>query len=123
MPARKPEECDTLLAEAVNRGDLEAAVALYEPNASFVQEPGKVVTGHAAIREVMQGFLAVKPKLTIEVNATQSGDIALLRSKWSLSGTGPDGKPMQMGGNGTEVVRRQADGTWLFVVDNPAGAD
>jgi uncharacterized protein (TIGR02246 family) len=123
MPARKPEECDTLLAEAVNRGDLEAAVALYEPNASFVQEPGKVVTGHAAIREVMQGFLAVKPKLTIEVNATQSGDIALLRSKWSLSGTGPDGKPMQMGGNGTEVVRRQADGTWLFVIDNPAGAD
>jgi uncharacterized protein (TIGR02246 family) len=123
MPARKPEECDTLLAEALNRGDLEAAVALYESNASFVQEPGKVVTGRAAIREVMQGFLAVKPKLTIEVNATQSGDIALLRSKWSLSGTGPDGKPMQMGGNGTEVVRRQADGTWLFVIDNPAGAD
>jgi len=123
MPARKPEECDTLLAEALNRGDLETAVALYEPNASFVQEPGKVVTGHAAIRGVMQGFLAVKPKLTIQVNATQSGDLALLRSQWSLSGTGPDGKPMQMSGNGTEVVRRQADGTWLFVIDNPAGAD
>jgi ketosteroid isomerase-like protein len=52
-----------------------------------------------------------------------SGDVALLRSKWSLAGTGPDGKPVAMSGNGTEVVRRQADGTWLFVIDNPAGAD
>ncbi|MBI3302673.1 MAG: nuclear transport factor 2 family protein, partial [Deltaproteobacteria bacterium] len=64
MPARKPEECDTLLVEAVNRGDLEAALALYEPNASFVQESDQVVTGRAAIREVMQGFLALKPKFT-----------------------------------------------------------
>jgi len=125
MPARKPEECDTLLVEAVNRGDLEAAVALYEPNASFVLESGQVVTGKAAVREVMQGFLALKPKFTIEVKATSSGDggLALTRGKWSLSGTGPDGKPVTMSGNSTEVVRRQPDGTWLFVIDNPRGAD
>ena len=125
MPARKPEECDTLLVEAVNRGDLEAAVALYEPNASFVLESGQVVTGKAAIREAMQGFLALKPKFTIEVKAVQSGDggLALTRGKWSLSGTGPDGKPTAMSGNSTEVVRRQTDGTWLFVIDNPRGAD
>jgi uncharacterized protein (TIGR02246 family) len=125
MPARKPEDCDLLLAEAINRGDLESAVALYEPNASFVTQPGQVVTGHAAIREAMQTFASLKPTLKIEVNAIQngSGDVALLRSKWSLTGTGPDGKPMTMGGNGTEVVRRQADGTWLFIIDNPSGAD
>jgi uncharacterized protein (TIGR02246 family) len=125
MPARKPEECDTLLIEAMNRGDLEAALALYEPNASFVQDSGQVVVGRAAIREVMQGFLALKPQFTIEVKAVQSGDgdLALTRAKWSLSGTGPDGKPMTMSGNSTEVVRRQPDGTWLFVIDNPRGAD
>ncbi len=125
MPARKPEECDTLLIEAANRGDLEAAMALYEPNASFVQESGQVVTGLAAIREVMQGFLALKPKFTIEVKAVQSGngDLALLRAKWSMAGTGPDGKPVTMSGNSTEVVRRQSDGTWRFVIDNPRGAD
>jgi len=124
MPARKPEECDTLLGEAINRGDLEAAVALYEPNAAFVQEPGKVVTGHAAVRAAMSGFLALKPKLSIQVNAIQNGggDIALLQSKWSLTGTGPDGKPMSMSGNGVEVVRRQSDGTWKFIIDNPNGA-
>jgi uncharacterized protein (TIGR02246 family) len=125
MPARKPEECDTLLVEAINRGDLEAALALYEPNASFVQDSGEVVTGLGAIREVMQGFLAIKPKFSIEVKAVQSGDggLALLRAKWSATGTGPDGKPMTITGNSTEVVRRQSDGTWRFVIDNPRGAD
>lgn len=125
MPARKPEECDTLLIEAANRGDLETALALYEPNASFVLDSGQVVTGLAAIREAMQGFLALKPKFTIEVKAVQSGDggLALLRAKWSLTGTGPDGKPVTMSGNSTEVVRRQSDGTWRFVIDNPRGAD
>ena len=123
MPARKPEECDTLWGEALNRGDLEAAVALYEADAAFVQEPGKVVRGHAAVRGAMQGFLAIKPKFTISVNSVENGDIAVLRSKWSVNGTGPDGKPVAMSGNGIEVVRRQADGTWKFVIDNPAGAD
>ena len=125
MPARKPEECDTLLVEAINKGDLETALALYEPNASFVLESGQVVTGLAAIREAMQGFLALKPKFSIAVKAVQSGDggLALLRAKWSLTGTGPDGKPMTMSGNSTEVVRRQSDGTWRFVIDNPRGAD
>lgn len=125
MPARKPEDCDLLLAEAINRGDLEAAVALYEPTAAFVQGPGQVVTGHAAIREAMNAFAALKPTLKIEVTATPNGggDIALLRSKWSLTGTGPEGKPVTMSGNGTEVVRRQADGSWRFIIDNPAGAD
>ena len=118
--ARKPEDCDLLLAEAMNKGDLEAAVALYEPEASFVQE-GKVVSGKAAIREIMQGFLAIKPQLKLEVTAAQSGDIALLNSKWSITGTDAEGKPVSMSGAGAEVVRRQADGTWLFVVDSPNG--
>jgi uncharacterized protein (TIGR02246 family) len=125
MLARKPEDCDLLLVEALNKGDLEAALSLYEPNASFVLDSGQVVTGTAAIREVMQGFLALKPKFAMEVKAVQSGDgnIALLRGKWSLSGTGPDGKPMTMSGNSTEVVRRQPDGAWRFIIDNPRGAD
>ncbi len=120
MPARKPEECDLLIAEALNAGNLEAAVGLYEAGASFVQQSGEVVTGRSAIREVMQGFLALKPKLKIhEVNVAQSGDIALTRAKWSLTGTDPDGKAVTMSGKSAEVVRRQPDGSWLFVIDNP----
>jgi uncharacterized protein (TIGR02246 family) len=125
MPARKPEECDLLLMEAAHAGDVEAAVALYEPNASFVQDSGEVVTGHAAIREMMKGFLALKPHFTMKVDAVQSGDgtLALTRSTWSMTGTDPEGKPVTMAGRSAEVVRRQSDGTWKFVIDNPRGSE
>ena len=124
MPARTPEEADQLIAQAITAGDLEAAVALYGPNASMVPEPGKVATGTAGIREALGGFLALKPKLDLQLtNVVQAGDLALLTSKWTLAGTGPDGSAVNLAGRGTEVVRRQPDGTWLFVIDNPFGGD
>jgi len=51
----------------------------------------------------------------------QSGDIAVLTAKWDLSMTGPDGKPANMTGQSAEVVRKQPDGRWLFVIDLPFG--
>ena len=74
-----------------------------------------------AIRQVMSQFLALQPTLTLKVTAVQAGAIALLSSTWSLAGTGPDGKPVSMSGQGREVVRRQPDGTWRFVIDAPNG--
>ena len=107
MPAYTPEDADHLLCEAISAGALAAALALYEPEARFVVAPGNVVTGSEAIRQVMSEFLALRPTLTLEkVTAVQAGDSALLSSTWSLAGTGPDGKPVSMSGQGQDVVRR-----------------
>jgi hypothetical protein len=58
---RKPEECDIELMETLNRGDLEASVAPYDPNAAFVPEPaGPVLSGRAAIREAIRGYLELR---------------------------------------------------------------
>ena len=124
MPAHTPADADLQIIEALDAGDVEAALAFYEPGATFVPEPGKAATGLDAIREVLNGFLALKPRLTIEVpQVSESGDLALLCSRWTLKGSAPDGSPVELAGHGAEVVRRQADGTWRFVVDNPfAGA-
>ena len=122
MPAHTPEDADRLLCEAISAGDMEAALAFYEPEAQFVAEPGNVVTGRDAIRRVMSQFLALKPTLTMEnVTAVQAGNIALLASSWSLTGTGPDGQPINLSGQGQEVVRQQPDGSWQFVIDAPNG--
>jgi uncharacterized protein (TIGR02246 family) len=122
MPARKPEECDLLIAEYINTGNVDAAVDLYEPNAMFVTGPGQTAIGQAAIREVLTGMLAGKPRLTMKVPIVLvNGDLALLVSDYSVAMTGADGKPTTIAGRGTEVVRRQADGTWRFVIDNPTG--
>ena len=124
MAAHRPEECDALIADRINAGDLEGAVALYESDARFVAAPDNIVEGSDGIREVMRAMLAGKPHLTISVSSVvQSGDLALVSSKWSATSTGPDGKETTDTGNGREVVRRQADGTWRFVIDHPNGGD
>lgn len=126
MPARKPEECDILIMEAIQRKDLEAAVALYEPNATFVLDSGEVVTGRAAIREALKAWIALNDaSFTTEIKAFQSadGNLAMSRGTWSATTKGPDGNPVTSTGKNVEVVRRQPDGTWLFVIDHPRGAD
>lgn len=120
MAARTPEEMHRLFADALNAGDLDGLVAQYEGGATLVPQPGQAVTGSAAIREALAGFLAMRPHITLSTRKiVQAADIALLHSRWVLRGTGPDGKSVQMEGAGTEVARRQPDGTWRYVVDNP----
>ena len=122
MTAKTPEAIDTLFANALNAGDLEALVALYEPNASLMPSPGNVVSGAAAIREALAGFLAAKPSMTLTARTlSQTGEIALVSAAWQLSMTGEDGTPAQMSGRSVEVVRRQPDGRWLFAIDFPFG--
>jgi uncharacterized protein (TIGR02246 family) len=120
--AAGPEGSVTRLTDAVNRGDLDAAAALYEPEALLVGQPGSEVRGHARIRETLRGFVGLRPTLT--TTATQvleSGDLALYLGRWRLTGIGPDGAQVTMGGESADVLRRQFDGRWLIVVDDPWG--
>lgn len=121
MPARTPEDCDRLFAERLNAGDLDGLVALYEPRATFVPQEGEPATGVEAIRHSLLPFLAMKPKLKMNVTKVVSagGDVAVLYNDWSMSATGPDGGPINLTGKALEIVRRQSDGTWLLVVDDP----
>jgi len=76
---------------ALNSRDLEAAVALYEPNASLLLASGEVVTGHSAIREALRGFFAFDDiRFTREISVTLNGDgsIAMLRAAWSAKAPG-----------------------------------
>ena len=125
MPANRPEECDLLLFEVIGTGDLDAAVALYEPDATFVVTPDQVVTGHAAIREVLRGMMSAGASGEIDaVTVVQSADatVAFTRARGRSTAPGPDGKPMTVEFHSLEVVRKQPDGTWRIAIDDPSGA-
>ena len=117
-----PESAVREFFKTFNQGNIESILAFYEPKAAFVPQPGQVVEGTAALRAAINGFLSMKPTLTMgKYQAIVAGDIALSLVAWTLKGTGPDGKPVQMEGTGTDVLSRQADGRWLFLIDNPWG--
>lgn len=123
MPAQQPADLHRLISETLATGNREAALALYEAEAAFVPQPGQVVNGTAGIAAALDAFIALKPDLRIgEAQVIQAGDVALLRSKWTLTGTGPDDQPLAMAGEATDVARRQADGSWRYVIDQLWGA-
>ena len=47
---------------------------------------------------------------------------ALVINKWILRGTQPNGTPITMSGQSADVLRRQQDGTWRVLIDDPWGA-
>ncbi len=122
MPAQTPDELGELFRQALNAGDLDALVALYEPNASLKPMPDDSVSGHEAIREALAGLLAMKPRMSLEARTIgEADDLALTTSRWEMMGIGPDGQPVAMAGQGVEIARRQLDGTWRWVFDTPWG--
>src|SRR5438105_11530932 len=97
MAVQRPEDLHRVFAEAFNSGDADALMALYEPGASLVAQPGQVVTGTDALRAALDGFLALKGRMTIETRAVVlAGELAQICGAWTLTGTAPDGSPLQM---------------------------
>ena len=124
MHAETPQAAIELFAAAMSEGDLESALALYEPEATFAPQPGASVTGLPAIREALQGFPALRPTLSGRVRKVLEADgVALVVNEWSLAGREPDGGEIAMSGVSADVLRRQEDGRWLILVDDPWGAD
>jgi len=119
--ATSPEACDHLFGEHVNAGDLEALLGLYESGCSLVRRDGSVARGHAEIRQVFERLLAMHASMSTEiVKVVQSGeDLAMVYNDWHMSAKRPDGQPVEARGKAIEVVRRQPDGTWRFILDDP----
>jgi uncharacterized protein (TIGR02246 family) len=116
MPAHSPEEIHTLIAAAVNAGDLDAFVALHEDDAAVIVPPdGRRVSGKDAIRAAVQPVFMRSPSVEIEVvGKLQTDDLAVTYARVTLRG--PE---LEFAGRGTVVSRRQPDGSWRIVLDNP----
>ena len=99
-------------------------MTLYEPEAAFAAEPGSLKHGLSGVRESLTGFVAMKGTLDLKVTRVlEAGGLALVAGVWSFTGTGPDGEPVELAGHNADVLRRQEDGSWRFVIDNPWGTD
>jgi len=127
IPAYKPEDCDRLIVEAVEKGDIETSVALYEPDAVLFTEPNQLIKGQDAIRKQNEKGIAMKTKFNIhEIKTVMSGDgtIATTRMKITTIDKDPkSGNEVRNLVNTLEVVRKQPDGTWRFVIDDPFGGN
>ena len=122
MGAPSPELCNLWLARAFNAQDVEAAAAMYHPEASIVQVDAvhggtKVARGAAGIRDTMAAYIGLKPHMDVVTHhTTVAGDFAMTRSQWLIRGVDKNGKPTEVHHHGMEVHRRLPDRPTLIMV-------
>ncbi|TYB42042.1 YybH family protein [Actinomadura chibensis] len=108
--AMRPEDITRLFVERSNAGDAAGVAALYEPDAVLAYPPGSQTVGRDAIQALWEKVLAAGPRFEPEepLPTLVSGDIALTSTP-----------PRDGAGARAQVVRRQPDGSWLRVLDQP----
>jgi ketosteroid isomerase-like protein len=110
------------MTSAFHEGDVDGIMRTYEPGAVVLGEPGAPVSGTPALRAMFAGFIAAKARFTfLGHEVIQAEDIALHLTPWRMAGTAPDGTAVTAGGLSVAVLRRQSDGRWLMVIDDPFG--
>lgn len=120
LPATTLEQLHVLFVDAVNAHDLDALLDLYETYPTGADLDGNTLRGTTAMRRFLADFLAVTHSIeatTRKVLATN--DIGLLSSHWLAHIRAPDGENLTAEGSSAEVARRQPDGTWRFIIDDP----
>ena len=111
-PIHDPQELERQLVIRENAGDVTGMTALFEPDAVIELNDGRLVRGKRAIMEFFKELrmTGIGPegrrfKLGEQRPALVTGDLALTSTR-SIDGDIT-----------SEVARRQADGTWLWVLD------
>ncbi len=105
--------------ERFNSGDVEALVDLYVEDVTYVNPDGKSLNGKSNVREDFKEVLALKPKIVLGNRQHYVyEDIALTTNHWRMNFTNADGVMQELTGGGIEVMRKQADGGWRYIIDD-----
>jgi uncharacterized protein (TIGR02246 family) len=122
--ATSPMHLMSLFAQRAAAGDVDGLMALYEPAAVFEPRLGTVLRGADAIRGALAAFAAMRPRIEYAgaADCVIVDDIAIVANTWTVFGHLPDGGTHRDGGLSADVLRRQPDGSWLILIDQPRGS-
>lgn len=119
-----PENMNATFASAYNSGDVDNLLALYEPEAILITSNGSSEQGVSNLRQTLSSLLNLRGTMVSNnIFCIRFENIALLRAHFTLNGLDASGNGIEVAGHTSELVRKQPDGRWLYIVDHPFGAN
>jgi len=122
LSPHSPELVVELLDHAFNDGDLDGVLSFYEDAATVVASPTNLLHGRAQLTTFFEASLrsGIRAK-QLRTRVFEADGIALFLSRWIVL-------PKDAGQNeagrtffATTVLRKQPDGAWKVLIDNPFG--
>ena len=111
------------MTAAFHQKNINGVLTSYEDGVAVMFKPGMPVSDPALLKEMFEGAFQINPKFDYP-NGHEvyiANDIALHIAPWVMSGKAPDGTEISETGLSVAVLRKQANGNWLMVLDNPNG--
>ena len=113
-----------IMTSAFESNDIEQVMETYESVATVAFEPASPVGDPKQMKKMFSAMASLNPEFTY-VNGHEviiAGDFAMHIAPWEMSGQTPDGQSVEQSVLSVAMLRRQADGSWRMIIDNPHGA-
>ena len=108
----------------VRNGDVDGALDCFDDEAIYVTGIGTFVSGKENIRKALEQVCGLKPDLQAQRSAGFTIDnITAWVDEWTMKATLPDGTKLEMRGTSSDILKKQPNGNWAYLVDNPYGAE
>jgi ketosteroid isomerase-like protein len=118
MIANSPEHAVELLDRAFAQGDLDAVLSFYEDVAVVITEPGKAARGTEELRSFFAWAMQSGSRAEqLRTQVIEADGVALFLSRWTLHNKDVTARTFIA----TTVFRKQPDGGWKALIDNPFG--
>ena len=120
MAVTDPRDNHSLFERLSKEGDVEGLVELYTEDARYVAGPDQHLRGRDEIRTALQAMVDAGYQTRLDLTGlVVAGDVALEKSRWTTELPGENGAMVETTGLSTVVLRRESDGCWRILVDDP----
>ncbi len=119
-----PEGFVKYFRNCIYRGDLKGALNCFDSEATYIERDGQEIKGLDNIEKALESICSWKPEIKgIKQRVTIVGDIAIWIDKYAVKAKMPNGDPIEMEGVTACILKRNSEGNWLWLVDNPFAAN
>lgn len=119
-----PEGTVKYFRNCIHRGDLKGALSCFDVAATYIERDGQEIRGLANIEKSLESICSWRPEIKGDKQrVTIVGDLAMWMDKYTVKAKMPNGDPVNMDGVTACILKRNHEGIWLWLVDNPFAAN